>query len=155
MAKFKPENFFIFRSVSPSALVQNNLITFAYKSPAGVHDGNPLVFVTEKRMDRFYGINIHYDMSEMQDIVTNTDKKVMQFLEKEYYKKYPENKKKLNETRQKFNKGLITEDEYKEFSLKIPKNDLERFSISGYTMDNMRCYIYQRMNYVSKLVWKT
>ena len=155
MSKFKIEEYFNYKSVTPSSLQQDNVIQFSYKSPKGVHDETPLVLITEKLVDRCYGINIHYDMSELNEIVTNIENELLPFLEKEYYKKYPDNKKKLQEQRIKFNKSLITEQEYHEMMNRFPKRDLEVFRIQNYNLENMRCYLYKRMTSVSKLIWKS
>lgn len=154
MAQFKLEDYFAYKNVTPSSLAENNLITFSYRSPNGVHDQSPLVIVTEKQADRIYGVNLHYTMNELQFIVEKIQNDVMQYLEKEYFKKYPENKQKLQETRQKFGKNLITEKEYKEWMRRYPKKLLEQFQMSTLEKPAMRCYLYQRMTSVSKLSWK-
>jgi len=155
MASFKIEDYFIFKNVTPSSMQQDNILQFSYRSPNGVHDTKPLTIVTEKLSDRFYGINLNYDMRELNEAVTNLENKLLPFLEKAYYKKYPDNKKKLNEEHIKFTKSLITEVEYHEFMKTYPKKDLEQFEIRGRNMDAMRCYRYDRMTAVSKLIWKT
>lgn len=154
MANFKIQDYFIFKSVSPSSMEVDNILQFSYKSPNGVHDKKPLVLVHEKRGDRFYGINLNYDMSELNEAVSILENKILPFIEEVYYKKYPENKQKLLETKQTFNKSLVTEQEYKEFMKKFPKNDLEMFQVSNKNMNACRQYLYQRMTSVSKLNWK-
>lgn len=150
----KVEDLFIYKTITPSSLLNTNIIRFSYKSPDGVHDKEPLVYVTEKRFDRFFGINLNYDVKELQEAVLNVQNLITPYLEKEYFKKYPENKKKLQETKQTFNKSLITEDEYKEFMNRFPKKDLEVFNIQTTNMGAMRQYLYSRMTSVSKLVYK-
>ena len=135
-------------------MTEGNILQFSYKSPKGVHDNKPMVLVHERLGDRFYGINLNYDMSELNEAVTNLENTLLPFLEKEYFKKYPENKQKLNETHQKFNKSLITEAEYHEFMRRFPPKQLEVFQVNKKNMDACRCYRYDRMNAVSKLVWK-
>lgn len=152
--KMRIEDYFIFRSVSPSSLQVDNLIQFSYKSPNGVHDTKPIVLVHEKHGDRFYGINVHYDANVLNEAITNLENQMLPFLEKEYFKKYPDNKKKLNEQKITFNKSLITEKEYKEFMRNYPKRDLEEFMVANKNMEAMRQYRYDRMASVSKLVWK-
>lgn len=154
MAKFKIEEHFNMRSVSPSSMQQDNIIMFSYKSPNGVHDTMPLILVHEKQIDRVYGINLHYAPQLLQEAVANIQKKVMPYLEQEYYKKYPENKQKLKEQRIPFSKSLITEAEYVEIMKRFPQQQLEQFLVTKQGMDAMRCYLYQRMTSVSKLVWK-
>lgn len=155
MAKSKVEDYFIFKSVSPTSLQVDNLIQFSYKSPAGVHDNKPIILVHEKQSDRIYGINVHYDPNILTQAVDGLEQKLLPFLEKAYYKKYPENKQKLNEQHIKFNKSLITEEEYHDFMQSYPSRDLEQFLVQNKDMNAMRQYKYDRMTAVSKLVWKT
>ena len=154
MANFKIEDYFTLRSVNPSSMTEGNIIQFASKSPRGVHDQKPLVLVHERQGDRFYGINFNYDMRELNEAVTNLENSLLPFLEKEYFKKYPENKQKLNETHQKFNKSLITEAEYHEMMRRFPPKQLEVFQVNNKDMEACRCYRYDRMTAVSKLLWK-
>ena len=152
---FRIEDYFILKSVNPSSLQESNLIQFAYKSPRGVHDTNPVILVHEKMSDRIYGINTHYDPNVLDQAMKNLEDRILPYLEKEYFKKYPDNKKKLNEERKKFEKSLITETEYHEFMRSYPKKELEVFNVSNKDMSAMRCYKFDRMNSVSRLVFKT
>lgn len=154
MAQFKLSNLFEYRNVTPSALQQNNLISFSYKSPNGVHDKNPLVYVLEKRLDRFYGINLHYDMDEMENLAQNTEDKIIRLLENSWYTKYPKKKAELKKNRQEFDTSLVEPKDLAEFKRKINKKDLETFLVNNQDTSAMRCYLYSRMNKVSKLVWK-
>lgn len=151
----KIEDLFIYKSCTPSSLIGSNIIQFSYKSPLGVHDQKPLVYVTEIKYDRFFGINLNYDVGELQKAIATLQNSINPFLEKEYFKKYPENKKKLQESKKTFERSLITEQEYKDFMLKFPKKDLEIFKIQSVNMSAMRQYIYSRMTAVSRLVYKT
>lgn len=156
MAKqFRIEDYFIMKGVNPSSMTEGNILQFSYKSPKGVHDNKPMVLVHERLGDRFYGINLNYDMSELNEAVTNLENTLLPFLEKEYFKKYPENKQKLNETHQKFNKSLITEAEYHEFMRKFDQKKLRIFEVKNKNMDACRCYRYDRMTAVSLLEFKS
>lgn len=154
MAQFKLENYFAYKNVTPGSLAADNLIFFSYRSPKGVNDKNPLVIVTERQSDRIYGVNLHYTMAELQNIVTNVQEDITSYLEEQYFRKYPENKQKLQEQRQKFGKNLITEKEYTEWMRRFPKKMLEQFQMSTLNKEAMRCYLYERMTSVSKLTWK-
>lgn len=154
MAKaFKLTDYFMLRNVTPGSLQQDNLITFAYKSPNGVHDKNPLVIVVEKRLDRIFGFNLHYDMTEMDEVLINTYNKINTFLEKEYYRKYPEKKNELRKKRMKFDKSMLQPDDLKTFSRRVNRKDLEQYLIKNKDMTAFRCYLFKRMNKVSKLTW--
>lgn len=154
MANFNIQEYFTYKSVSPSSLQQDNIIEFNYRSENTIHDKRPLVLVHEKLSDRFYGVNLNYDMSEVQEAMDNLNARILPFLESEYYKKYPDNKKKLLEENKKFDKSLITEDEYKEMMRRYPSRELEEFLVKNKNMQAMRCYKYQNMTGVSKLTWK-
>lgn len=155
MAKFDITDYFNLKNVTPSTLQPGNLIQFSYASPTGVHDKMPIILVHEKKSDRVYGINTHYDQSVLDQAMKSIETKILPFLEKEYFKKYPENKKKLNETHQEFHKGLITEDEYKKFMRNYPSRDLETFQAEDFDMNAMRQYRFDRITACSRLVWKT
>jgi len=152
--KFRLEDYYTFKNVTPRSLEQDNLVFFSYHSPNGVHDKTPLVYVLEKQLDRFYGLNLHYDSLELQEVIQNIQVKTNTFLEKEWYKKYPEKKKQLKESKAKFTKQLLEPKDLKEFSNRFPKRDLEKYVLKRKNTDTMRCYLYVRMNQVSKLIFK-
>lgn len=154
MPRYSVNNFFTMKSVSPRGLQQDNLIQFSYHSPNGVHDKQPLVFVLEKQLDRFYGLNFHYDSTQLVDLIDTTSDKINEFLEEEWSKKYPDKLQKLNESRKPFSKKLLTEKDLKEFGRRLPKKDLEQYFYEPKATDIFRTYLYKRMNSVSKLVWK-
>lgn len=154
MAKFRVEDYFNHTSVSPAALIQGQIIQFNYKSPDGVTDKKPLVYVFEKRIDRFFGINLHYDMSYFTEIIENKNAEINNYL-KEIFVRDKENKEKLyKEHNGVFTKELITEDQYREFMINFQRRKLEEFIIANPDMKIMRNYLYSRMNNVTKLVYK-
>lgn len=146
--------YFEYKKISPSALVQDNLIYFNYHSPNGVHDKTPLVYVLEKRLDRIYGLNVHYDAGELFEIINSTETKINKVLENEFFKKYPEQRKELQKKRIKFHRDLLQEDDKKEFAKRISKRDMEQFLLRGKNDETLRTYLFKRMNSVSKLVWR-
>jgi hypothetical protein len=154
MAEFKLAQLFEYRNVTPSSLEKGQLVYFKYKSPNGVHDKSPLVYVLDKTFDKIYGINVHYDMGEIQDICDQVQDKVNLFLENKWYSKHPEKRKELQQKRIEFDPSLIDQKELAEFKRSINKKDLEIFNLQGYSPDAFRSYLYKRMNNVSKLVWK-
>ena len=152
--KLTEKDVFDYKRVTPSTLQQDNFVSFKYKSPNGVHDPQPLVYVVEKQLDRFYGFNVHYDNVEYQDLVNNVTKKVNKFLQEQWLRKYPENKKKLKESKIPFNKSMIDKKDLKEFSNRINRKDVEQFLLKRRNEDTLRCYLFVRMNQVQKLTWK-
>lgn len=155
MALFRIEDIFDYRSTSPSGLVKGNLISFKYKSPNGVHDAAPLVFVLDKTFDKIYGLNVHYDNNDLQALTERIAEQVDTFMENKFYSKYPKKRQELREQRLEFNKGMVDPKDYIEFKRGFNKRDLENFPDTfGQNETNFRCYLYKRMNNVSKLIWK-
>lgn len=146
--------YFEYKKITPSSLVQDNLIYFNYKSPNGVHDKTPLVYVLEKRLDRVFGLNVHYDAGELFELINTTELKINKTLENEFFKKYPAAKKELQEKRLKFSKDLLQEADKKEFAKRISRKDMEQFLLRGKNSETLRTYLFTRMNNVSKLVWR-
>ena len=116
--------YFEYKKITPSSLVQDNLIYFNYKSPNGVHDKTPLVYVLEKRLDRVFGLNVHYDAGELFELINTTELKINKTLENEFFKKYPAAKKELQEKRLKFSKDLLQDNmSDEEYDLITNSND--------------------------------
>jgi hypothetical protein len=154
MAQIEIKKLFEYRNVTPSGLTQGNLIYFKYKSPNGVHDNAPLVYVVERRIDRLYGFNIHYEMNELQELVDNVKDKVDTFLENKWLSKHPDKRQELREDRAEFDQSMVDQKELIQFKRSFNKKDLEIYQLHNLSTDNLRCYLYKRMNNVSKLVWK-
>lgn len=154
MAQLKLAQLFEYRNVTPSGLQKGNLISFKYSSPNGVHDKAPLVYVLDKTFDKIYGINIHYELSELQTLVDGIEEKVKFFLENKFYSKHPDKKKELQKNNIEFDKSLIEKKELIEFNRGFNKKDLEVFGDPGLSNDAFRSYLFKRMNNVSRLVFK-
>jgi len=154
MPNYSVTNFFEFKRCTPSSLEQDNLLQFSYHSPDGVNDKAPLVFIVEKQQDRCYGFNVHYDSKELIDIIENTSKKVNKYLQDMWYRQYPEKKKQLKESRQLFDKSLIEPKDLAKYKKSLMKRDLEQFLLKKKNVQTLRCYLYKRMNTVSKCIWK-
>ncbi len=146
--------YFEYKKITPRALVQDNLIYFSYKSPNGVHDPAPLVYVLEKQNDGIYGLNIHYDSTQLFEIIDNTSAKINSILEKEFNKKYPDRKKQLQKERVPFDKSLLEASDKKIFARKIMRRDLEQFLLRNKSDFTFRHYLFVRMNNVSRLNWR-
>ena len=155
MAKFKPELYFNFSNVSPSSLQQDMLVTFKYQSPNGVHDKVPLVYVLEKRIDKFYGINLHYDMAELNSMIESKNEQLLEFYEKEFYRKNREKEQELRKNREEFDLSMIDPKDKIEFDRRLNKKELETYLLQNSGNSSaLRCYLFKRMNSVSKLVFK-
>lgn len=154
MAELQIKKLFEYRNVVPSGLQKGNLIYFRYQSPNGVHDKSPLVYVLDKSFDRFFGINVHYVGKELQQIVDNIEGKTNSFFENKWYSKHPEKRQELREKRETFSPSMIDQKEFNDLSKGFNKRDLEVFTLQHIDQSAFRCYLYKRMNNVSKLVWK-
>jgi len=155
MPNYNVKEFFTFKRITPRTLQQGNLIQFSYHSPENeIHDPNPLVYVIEKRMDRFFGFNVHYDSNQLVEIIDNANERIDFTLQKEWLKKDRNNRKKLNEAGGEFNRGFIDKKDFKTIVRRIPNKDLEQFLLQDTNVETLRQYIYKRMNAVSKLVYK-
>lgn len=154
MPKYKVQEFFTFKSCSPSSLQQDNLIQFSYHSPNGVHDKMPLVYVIEKRRDRIFGLNLHYDSNQLVSLVDDTNDRIDVFLEKEWYKKYPKKKQELKKQRAYFYRDLVEPKDLKEITKRVKKQDLEQFYLQPQNDDIFRCYLLKRMNSVQRCIYK-
>jgi len=152
--KYGEEKLFDSKKITPRSLQQDNLLSFNYNSPNGVHDFQPLVYVVEKQLDRMYGFNLHYDSREYQDLVSIVNMKINKSLEEQWIRKYPEKKQELRKSKKVFNKSFIDEKDLKSFKRRINKKDLEQFLLKRKNVDTLRCYLFVRMNNVQKLTWK-
>jgi len=153
MPNYNVRDFFTTQRVTPSSLQQSNLIQFSYHSPDGVHDNMPLVYVVEKRRDRFYGFNLHYDSNQLVELIDNKNFQVDTLLENAWAK-VPKNKKRLIESGEEFNRGFIEKKDFKLITSKIQKKVLEQFLIENLNVDTLRIYLFKRMNAVSKMIYK-
>lgn len=155
MPNYNVKQFFTFKRITPRTLQQDNLVQFSYHSPENeIHDPNPLVYVVEKRQDRFWGFNLHYDSEQLVQLIDNANAKVDYTLQKEWLKKDPKNRQKLNEAGGEFNRGFIEKKDFNTIIRRVPNRDLEQFLIENLNIDTLRQYMYKRMNAVSKLVYK-
>lgn len=153
MPQLKLAEIFDYKNVTPSGLQKGNLIYFKYNSPNGVHDKSPLVYVLDKTFDKIYGVNIHYSMGELQDLVETIDFKVNNSLQRLWLTKHPEKKKDLKNV--EFDKSMMEQKDYIEMVRRVDKKILEVFDLPMIPDDAFRSYLYKRMNNVSKLVYKT
>lgn len=154
MSQVKITDYFLLKNVSPTSLKPGMLISFNYKSPTGVNDKNPMVYVLEKRMDGIYGLNLHYNMELFSNLVINQQEEINNFLETEYFKKFPDKKTELEENEEEFNFSSLEQKDSAELKRKIPTQNLEIFDLEENESNLLRNYLYKRMTMVCKLVWK-
>lgn len=71
------KQYFDYRAVGPSQLKPGMLVSFRYQSPDyHIHDMNPLVYILERKVDRIYGLNLHYHFGLMGGLILNKRKEL-------------------------------------------------------------------------------
>lgn len=57
-------NYFNFKPTSRGQIKEGMLLSFGYRSPdRKIHDPKPLIYVLERKGDKVYGLNVHYDFN--------------------------------------------------------------------------------------------
>ncbi len=135
--------FFDLKSAGVNQIVPNSIIQFNYRSPEGIHDKAPLIFVLDVYSDRVYGLNLHYDFKLMQQIVTSKDVELLTYKPNEVSKPV---EKKVGE--------LPTVDEIKQTIKTIPQNSLEKYTLNNRPTFILRNYLFTRMSGIVKLIYK-
>lgn len=168
--------FFDLKSVSMAGIKPGMLVQFRYSSPEGVHDVKPLVFVLEKKSDRIWGLNFHYQFGLIEPLIKMKDAEVQKFLEnssewKKYQKELtqvkPEEVAKdglpdVNEIEQDMkdkSKKVVKEEPVQPFDVKkirFPQLMLENFANDKIKppVSILRNYLFMRMNSLQKLSYK-
>ena len=130
--------FFNFLPINISGIKPNMIIQFGYRSPDGVHDKNPLVYVLEVQSNRVYGLNLHYNFKLLQPLIEQKEKEVSKYNIPE-----PSLKDKVADA-----KGIGS------VLSKIPIEVLEYYSISQQSSNILRNYLYPRISSLKKLSYK-
>ena len=155
--KLTPNNlhdFFTYKSTSPGSLQSGNIILFSYRSPDGVHDKMPLVYVLDKDSDKITGINLHYSFGLMSEALAERQMTVENKLIQEWVRKFPADKQKLNDKKQPFNIWTQEPKDLHNIKTKINKKDLTEYHINKFPETIIRNYLYPRMHGVSLLELK-
>jgi hypothetical protein len=148
-------SFFNFKPISPGQIYPGNLIQFNYRSPEGVHDKKPLVYVLEVEGDRIWGINLHYKFFLLSNLIQDKIKLVEGV--KQATNTSPE------PTPGQLNKPHIpnlSEIKKELDSKSIPNNNkispqlLEQHQLSTIPSDILRNYLYTRISGLQKLIFK-
>jgi hypothetical protein len=161
-------NFFDIKPSNVGAAKPGMFLWFDYKSPEGVHDKKPLVFVLEKRADRIWGLNFHYNFGLMVPIIQLKEQQIQEFLEKtpEYKKYYNQQKEAPVEDLEGEIPNVIDvkeqqkeKDQKLQFDIKkirFPADLLEDYSNDAIKppLVILRNYLFPRMRSVYKLSYK-
>lgn len=165
--------FFNFQKISSGAIRPGQLLQFRYQSPEGVHDVRPLIFVLEKKGDRVWGCNLHYNFKLLPPLLKLKDDEVQKFLkssseyrkwEQEMSKPKPEEVAKedipdAEEVKETMPQDKKEEGEVQQFDIKkvrFPQNLLEDYTNNKIVIpsDLLRNYLFVRMSGLEKLLYK-
>lgn len=148
--------FFNFKSVSSNQIFPGSLIQFNYRSPDGVHDKKPLVYVLETESDRLWGINLHYKFFLLSNIIQDKIKLI------EKTQNTPNRSNTSVEPTSKELEGsnlpslpeIKKELQAKSAPIKISPQLLEQYQLTTIPPDILRNYLYTRMSNIQKLIFK-
>lgn len=162
--------FFDFKSITPSQIIPGMLVQFSYRSPEGVHDVKPLVYVLEVEQDRVWGINVHYNFKLLESVVVDkqlTLSKVKpQGTTEDSTEKTigndptprPEQLNQRNIPSLEDNKGILNKDSKPKVvpvsKPKYPQQLLETYTMQQIPANILRNYLYSRTSSITKLVFK-
>lgn len=168
------KSFFNYKSLSISQITPGMIISFSYRSPEGVHDKAPLIYVIEAEQDRVWGINLHYKFALLGEAIqikraelqkdyppaqekketeqtpiqpTDNYKPRPEQLNQKYIPSLPEFKETLKPTADPKPKGPVKK-------TTPPLQLLEKFVLSSQPKEFLRNYLYTRMGSLQKLEFK-
>jgi hypothetical protein len=160
------KNFFNFKAVNPRQILPGTIVQFSYRSPEGVHDTSPLIYVLEAEQDRVWGINLHYKFSLLGEIIEQKKAEVLKAnppqvqqpiqevsgaavkpeqLNQKHVPSLPEFKKTLGIDKQAIPQKKVV----------VPIQLLENYILTNQPKELLRNYLYPRMTNIQKLVFKT
>jgi hypothetical protein len=165
--------FFNYRTVPTRGIQPGMIVEFNYRSPNGVHDVKPLIYVLEVEGDRVWGMNLHYNLALLGEIVKLKQGEVASFVNKQQEKQkaevvvkpqdYKPDPKQLNQKNIPSlpeNKEILKERqkkqplEVKPNSIRYDQKLLESYTLTKRPENILRNYLYARMSTVNKLIFK-
>ena len=163
------KNFFNFKTVSTNQIIPGMIISFGYRSPEGVHDSTPLIYVLEVEGDRIWGINLHYKFALLGEVIQYKRAEVQKVtptkqeapVEKPIEDNSRPRPEQLNQKNipslPEFKKVLGTDKPTQPTFSKpsYPIQLLEHYTLTQQPKELLRNYLYPRMTSVQKLVFKT
>ena len=165
--------FFDFKSISTGGIRPGMLVSFSYRSPDGVHDTKPFVYILENQNQRIVGLNLHYNYQIVKFLIEQKDDEIANFL-----KNSPEYKKQLNilskpttedlgetETVSSVSSVATIKDNTGKKEVKPEDSiDLKKIRISSLLLESyvykeksdslIRTYLFQRMSSVYKMSYR-
>ena len=160
------KNFFDFKTVPVNQIIPGMIVSFGYRSPDGVHDGTPLIYVLEVEGDRVWGINLHYKFALLGETIqikrAEVNKATPQKQEVAPEKPTEDNARVRPE--QLNNKNIPSLPEFKKTlgadkpaapgKISYPKQLFEHYTLTKQPKALLRNYLYPRMSNVQKLTFK-
>jgi len=164
-------NFFRFQKIGSSGIQPGMLLQFRYSSPEGIHDVRPLVFVLEKKGDRVWGCNFHYNFKLLPPLLKLKEDEVQKFLKNSSeYRRWEQemSKPKLEEVSKE---DIPNTEELKETMPHDNKDEVQQFDITKLRFSQkliedyannkivmpsnlLRNYLFTRMSGLEKLLYK-
>jgi hypothetical protein len=165
-------SFFDFKPVNANQIIPGMILQFKYRSPEGVHDVSPLIYVLEATQDRIWGLNLHYKFALLGEVIQDKRGELAKTQPSEETEK-PEVKPALGdptprpeqlnqkyvpslaETKAILAKGqpVPAEPEQKK-KIIYPPQLLEHYNLVNQPKELLRNYLYPRISGVQKLVFK-
>jgi hypothetical protein len=158
--------FFDFKSTSTGLILPGMIIQFNYRSPDGVHAVKPLVYVLEAEQDRIWGMNLHYKLSLLGDMVDLKKEELSKGYPLQPIAKPVDPKEAAKVLPSQLNQKHVpslpeTKDTLKDKisqpqpeQKRAPQKLLEHFTITNPPKHILRNYLYPRMSGVTKLIFK-
>lgn len=155
--------FFNTYTIGPSGIKPGMLIQFNYKSPKGTHDGKPIVFVLENKGDRVIGLNLHYQMPILAQLIQIKNEQLWKFIEnsqeyKNYLKTQGGNITSTEELQENPNLPNPVDVKIKKITfdtkkVRYPQTLLEDFTTEEVAASKkiFRVYLFKRMSGLTKL----
>lgn len=164
------KSFFNFKPISVSQITPGTLIQFNYRSPDGINDKAPLIYVLESEQDRVWGLNLHYKFVLLGETFQLKKNEILKLNPNQFNKKETPVKdegninpnpkpEQLNSKHipslPEFKKTLgVDKNETKPKQIIIPNQLLETFTLTQQPKELLRNYLYPRMSNIQKLSFK-
>lgn len=159
--------FFNFKPIGANQILPGSIVQFNYRSPEGIHDKSPLIYVLETEQDRVWGINLHYKLSLLGGIVELKKAEVLkatpQTVQPIPVPTPGDSKVKPEQLNQKFIPSLpefketlgVGKGETPTKKVTLPPQLLEHYTLTSQPKELLRNYLYSRISNTQKLVFKT
>jgi len=152
--------FFDLKRSNPNSLKPGMLYMFEYNAD-NIHDQRPLIWVLEVKSDRIWGLNLHYDLKILADILKFKESEIKGSTLKEKQKiqdeKLRQDKLKGKDLSEKNPNVVDSKIKNDETTAKLPSDILENFS--NYSIGNnskiLRNYLNRNIRNSYKLSFKT